>query len=73
MGRYEEQDWRVRKDGSTFWAAVRITAMYDDDHHLEGYGKVIHDLTEEKQQAEQASNTLALLRQTARRMSSRGR
>lgn len=47
-----------------FRADVRITAMYDDDGNLEGYGKVIHDLTDEKQRAEQASNTLALLRMT---------
>jgi diguanylate cyclase (GGDEF)-like protein/PAS domain S-box-containing protein len=64
VGRYEEHGWRVRKDGSTFWAAVRITAMYDDNGDLEGFGKVIYDLTDEKQQAEQASNTLALLRKT---------
>jgi len=64
LGRYEEQGWRVRKDASVFWASVRITAMYDADGHLEGYGKVVHDLTDEKQRAEQASNTLALLRKT---------
>jgi len=63
-GRYEEQGWRVRKDASVFWAGVRITAMYDEEGNLEGYGKVIHDLTGEKQRAEQASNTLALLRKT---------
>lgn len=64
LGRYEEQGWRVRKDASVFWASVRITAMYDEEGNLEGYGKVIHDLTGEKQRAEQASNTLALLRKT---------
>ena len=63
-GRYEEHGWRVRKDASVFWASVRITAMYDEEGRLEGYGKVIHDLTAEKQRAEQASNTLALLRKT---------
>jgi diguanylate cyclase (GGDEF)-like protein/PAS domain S-box-containing protein len=64
VGCYEEQGWRVRKDGSVFWANVRITAMYDEHGALEGYGKLIHDLTSEKQRAEQASNTLALLRKT---------
>ena len=64
LGRHEENGWRVRKDGSVFWASVRITAMYDAEGELEGYGKVIHDLTGEKQRAEQASNTLALLRKT---------
>jgi len=64
LGRYEEQGWRVRKDASLFWASVRITAMYDEEGNLEGYGMVIHDLTREKQRAEQTSNTLALLRKT---------
>lgn len=64
LGRYEEQGWRVRKDASVFWASVRITAMYDEEGTLEGYGKVLRDLTGEKQRAEQASNTLALLRKT---------
>ena len=64
VGRHDEQGWRVRKDASRFWASVRITAMYDDDGNLEGYGKVTHDLTGEKQRSEQASNTLALLRKT---------
>jgi len=64
LGRYEEQGWRVRKDASTFWASVRITAMFDDGGNLEGYAKVTRDLTAEKQRTEQASNTLALLRKT---------
>jgi len=63
-GCYDEQGWRVRKDASAFWASVRIRAMYDEEGNLEGYGMVIHDLTREKQRADQTSNTLALLRKT---------
>lgn len=44
-GRYEEEGWRVRKDGSRFWANVVITALYDSDRTLVGYGKVTRDLT----------------------------
>ena len=44
-GRYEEEDWRVRKDGSLFWANVVITALYDGDGALIGFGKVTRDLT----------------------------
>ena len=44
-GRFEEEGWRVRKDGSRFWANVVITALHDPDGTLVGYGKVTRDLT----------------------------
>ena len=45
-GRYEEEGWRVRKDGSQFWASVVITALRDETGRLRGFGKVTRDLTE---------------------------
>ncbi|WP_298737364.1 PAS domain-containing sensor histidine kinase [uncultured Chitinophaga sp.] len=53
VGKYEDEGWRVRKDGSRFWANVVITAIYNDQQQLIGYSKVTRDLTEKKQ-AEQA-------------------
>src|SRR5690348_14792197 len=47
-GRFEEQGWRVRKDGSLFWADVLITALRDESGRLLGFGKVTRDLTERK-------------------------
>ena len=47
-GRFEDEGWRVRKDGSQFWANVVITALRDDDDRLVGFGKVTRDLTERK-------------------------
>src|SRR3954470_10399375 len=44
-GRYEEEGWRVRKDGSRFWAHVVITAIRDAGGELIGFGKVSRDLT----------------------------
>jgi PAS domain S-box-containing protein len=44
-GRYEEEGWRVRKDGTTFWASVTITAIHHDDGSLLGFAKVTRDLT----------------------------
>ncbi len=44
-GRFEDEGWRVRKDGSRFWANVVITALYDDLHHLRGFAKITRDLT----------------------------
>ncbi len=42
-GRYEEEGWRVRKDGTRFWASVVITALRDDDGALDGFAKVTRD------------------------------
>jgi PAS domain S-box-containing protein len=48
-GRYEEEGWRVRKDGSRFWASVNLTAMRDPRNgHLLGFSKVTRDLTDRK-------------------------
>jgi len=47
-GRYEEEGWRVRKDGSTFWASVVLTALRGPDGGLEGYAKVTRDLSDKR-------------------------
>jgi len=44
-GRYEEEGWRLRKDGSRFWAHVIITALHSEEGHLLGFAKVTQDLT----------------------------
>jgi PAS domain S-box-containing protein len=47
-GRFEEEGWRVRKDGTRFWASVVITALFDTDGTHVGFGKVTRDLTERR-------------------------
>jgi PAS domain S-box-containing protein len=47
-GRFEEEGWRVRKDGSRFWASVVITAVRDARGQLKGFAKVTRDLTERR-------------------------
>lgn len=49
-GRLEDEGWRVRKDGTRFWANVVITALRDSSGTLRGYGKVTRDLTERRAQ-----------------------
>ncbi len=44
-GRFEDEGWRVRKDGSRFWASVIITALRDDNGGLLGFSKITRDLT----------------------------
>jgi PAS domain S-box-containing protein len=51
MGRYQEEGWRVRKDGSRFWADVVITALRDEAGRLLGFGKVTRNLTERRHEA----------------------
>jgi len=63
-GRYEEEGWRVRKDGSLFWASVTITAIRDSSNRLRGFAKVTRDLTDRR---DAAKRELQLFReQTAR-------
>ena len=52
-GRFEDDGWRVRKDGKKFWANVIISALRDKDGTLRGFSKVTRDLTERKQAEEQ--------------------
>ena len=52
-GRFEGEGWRLRKDGSRFWAHVVVDAIRDPDGGLLGYAKITRDLTE-KRLAEQA-------------------
>jgi hypothetical protein len=48
-GRFEDEGWRIRKDGSRFWASVVITALRDAEGALIGFSKITRDLTERKQ------------------------
>jgi formate hydrogenlyase transcriptional activator len=51
-GRFEDESWRIRKDGSRFWANVVITAIRDSNGQLSGFAKVTQDLTERKRAEE---------------------
>ena len=51
-GRFEDEGWRARKDGSRFWANVVITALRDKAGKLRGYGKLTRNLTERKEAEE---------------------
>lgn len=52
LGQYEDEGWRVRRDGSKFWATVLITAVYDKDGTLRGFSKLTRDTTERKRTEE---------------------
>ena len=66
-GRFEDEGWRLRKDGSRFWANVVITAVHDEAGELRGFAKVTRDLTERRRietlekEGKQISEFLAML------------
>ena len=56
QGHAEEEGWRLRKDGTRFWANVVITALRDESGYLQGFGKLVRDDTARKQSAEALRN-----------------
>ncbi|CAN5350011.1 PAS domain S-box protein [soil metagenome] len=48
QGKFEEEDWRLRKDGSEFLAHVSITALLDEAGALQGFAKVLRDITDQR-------------------------
>jgi PAS domain S-box-containing protein len=57
-GRYEEEGWRVRRDGSRYWANVVLTALRGDDGNLRGISKITRDVSERKRAEENARRLL---------------
>ncbi|HEV3118888.1 MAG TPA: PAS domain S-box protein [Gemmataceae bacterium] len=65
-GRFEDEGWRVRKDGSRFWANVIVTALRDDSGELRGFSKLTRDLTERKRAADEVARLNRELEQRVR-------
>jgi len=61
LGRFEDEGWRVRKDGTRFWANVIITALRGPDGGLEGFSKITRDLTERMRNEERLRQAAAEL------------
>jgi PAS domain S-box-containing protein len=59
QGRYAEEGWRVRKDGTRFWAGVVLTPLLDEQGQVRGFAKVTRDLTE-RREAEAVERQLVL-------------
>ncbi|MFA5584337.1 MAG: PAS domain S-box protein, partial [Bacteriovoracaceae bacterium] len=72
VGRFEDEGWRIRKDGSRFWANVIITALKKDNELL-GFSKVTRDLSERKKLENELRDTQnalkVLLEETQQRLS----
>ncbi|MFP5042249.1 PAS domain S-box protein [Parasediminibacterium sp. JCM 36343] len=48
VGKASDEGWRVKKDGSLFWASVALTALHDQENNIIGFSKVTRDLTQKK-------------------------
>jgi PAS domain S-box-containing protein len=66
-GRWEEEGWRIRRDGSRFWANVVITALFDEQRRHVGFAKVTRDLSERKKAEEERARLLAQEREARTR------
>jgi PAS domain S-box-containing protein len=63
-GRFEQENWRVRKDGTRFWAHVVIDAIYNEQGELLGFAKITRDVTEKKRAADALDRANAALFQS---------
>ncbi|HYO75500.1 MAG TPA: ATP-binding protein [Thermoanaerobaculia bacterium] len=59
-GKYEEEGWRLRKDGTQFWANVLITSLVESDGTLRGFAKVTRDMTERRNAQERLEHALEI-------------
>ena len=66
QGRFANEAWRVRKDGSRFWASVVITALHDQQGRLVGFSKITRDLTERKKTEQALQKAMSELAHMAR-------
>jgi PAS domain S-box-containing protein len=64
QGKYEKEAFRLRKDGTRFWASVLIDPIYDEAGNLTGYAKVTRDITERKRAEDELEATRAALAQS---------
>ena len=63
-GRFEGEGWRVRKDGTRFWASVVVDRILDKDGQLIGFAKITRDMTEKKRAEEELERARAALAQS---------
>jgi diguanylate cyclase (GGDEF)-like protein/PAS domain S-box-containing protein len=64
-GRFDIEEWQVRKGGERFWAAITLTTIHDDDGLITGFGVMIRDLTGRLEAEAQKAGVMALLEKTA--------
>jgi PAS domain S-box-containing protein len=61
LGCFEDEGWRVRQDGTRFWASISITALHDERGELEGFSKIVRDITEKRRLKEKRERLFAAI------------
>ncbi|MGL5064967.1 MAG: PAS domain-containing sensor histidine kinase [Microcoleus sp.] len=67
LGRYENEGWRIRKDGSLFWANIIVTPLHDDSGELRGFSQIMQDITEQKRATEEKMQLIASLQESEKK------
>jgi PAS domain S-box-containing protein len=68
QGRYESEGWRVRKNGTQFWAHVIVTPLRDETGKQRGFSEIVHDITDRKRSEEDLHSYAERLKTTSRRL-----
>ncbi len=66
-GRYENEGWRLRKDGSLFWANIIVTPLRDESGELRGFSQIVQDITEQKRATEEKMQLIASLQESEKK------
>lgn len=66
-GRYEDEGWRVRQDGSRFWVKAIVTPLHDESGELCGFSQVMQDITRQKRAGEERMQLIASLQESERK------
>jgi len=72
-GSHHSEGWRIRKDGSRFWAEIVFTPIYDQNHELQGFAKITRDTTEQKLSREKIAYLARLIEDTSDAIFSTGK
>jgi PAS domain S-box-containing protein len=67
-GRFEDEGWRLRKDGSRFWANTVLSALHDAEGRLQGFSKITRDISERRQAEQRLRDVVAELERSNREL-----
>ncbi|WP_341734645.1 PAS domain S-box protein [Microcoleus sp. EPA2] len=66
-GRYENEGWRMRQDGTRFWANIIVNALRNEQGELQGFSQVVQDITEQKRATEERMRLIASLQESEKK------
>lgn len=64
-GKFKDEGWRVRKDGTKFWASIAVAPLYSPDGMHTGFAKITRDITEQKKAEQERNKLIAIIEDSA--------